>query len=71
MFSTGIAAVAEAEGTGFNERYDRLLRDTGLMMVEELGRRHLGVELDKPAFWQAAVRRAISDVDAFEALCAR
>lgn len=71
LFSTGIAAVAEAEGPGFHERYDRLLRDTGLMTVEELGRRHLGVDLDKPAFWQAAVRRATADVDAFEALCAR
>jgi len=71
LFSTGIAAVAEAEGPSFHERYDRLLRDTGLMTVEELGRRHLGVALDKPAFWQAAVKRATDDVAAFEALCRR
>ncbi|CAI6038906.1 M3 family oligoendopeptidase [Cohnella sp. JJ-181] len=71
LFSTGIAAVAEAEGPGFHARYDRLLRDTGLMTVEELGRRHLGVALDKPEFWQAAVKRATDDVAAFEALCAR
>ncbi|MEK0315360.1 M3 family oligoendopeptidase [Cohnella sp. 56] len=71
LFSTGIAAVAEAEGAGFHERYDRLLRDTGLMTVEELGRRHLGVALDRPEFWTAAVKRATGDVEAFEALSAR
>lgn len=71
LFSTGIAAVAEAEGGAFHERYDRLLRDTGLMTVEELGKRHLGVDLAKPEFWQAAVKRATADVTAYEALAAR
>lgn len=68
LFSTGIGAVAEAEGPSFASRYDDLLRDTGLMTVEELASRHLGVDLRKPDFWQAAVRRAVADVDRFEQL---
>ncbi|WP_019005591.1 M3 family oligoendopeptidase [Cohnella laeviribosi] len=68
LFSTGIAAVAEAEGPSFARRYDDLLRDTGRMTVEELGSRHLGVRLDRPEFWRAAVDRAVADVDTFVAL---
>ncbi|WP_080834122.1 M3 family oligoendopeptidase [Cohnella massiliensis] len=68
LFSTGIAAVAEAEGPSFAKRYDLLLRDTGRMTVEQLGSRHLGVRLDEPEFWKAAVERAVADVDEFCAL---
>jgi pepF/M3 family oligoendopeptidase len=69
LFSAGLLAVAEQEGPAFRDRYDRLLRDTGLMSVEELASRHLGVSLSKPDFWKAAVSRVTSDVDKFEALC--
>ncbi|WP_123039409.1 M3 family oligoendopeptidase [Cohnella candidum] len=68
LFSTGILAAAEKEGEGFAERYDALLRDTGVMTVEELASRHLGVRLDEPEFWRAAVARAVSDVALFEEL---
>ncbi|MCC3377492.1 M3 family oligoendopeptidase [Cohnella sp. REN36] len=68
LFSTGLVSVAEAEGKGFAAKYDSLLRDTGLMTVEELGSRHLGIALDKPDFWRAAVARATADVEAFAAL---
>lgn len=68
LFSTGILAAAEKEGEGFAERYDALLRDTGVMTVEELASRHLGVRLDEPEFWRAAVARAVSDVAPFEEL---
>jgi oligoendopeptidase F len=66
LFSTGLLAVAEKEGDGFHRRYDALLRDTGVMTVEELASRHLGVSLEEPAFWKAAVARAVSDVERFE-----
>jgi oligoendopeptidase F len=68
LFSTGLMAVAEKEGEGFHERYDALLRDTGVMSVEDLAMRHLGVSLDRPDFWRSAVARAVSDVDLFERL---
>lgn len=71
LFSTGIGAVAAAEGKSFAGKYDALLRDTGLMTVEELASRHLGADLRRPDFWQAAVRRAVSDIDEFERLAAR
>ncbi len=69
LFSTGLAAVAAKEGEAFAERYDALLRDTAVMTVEELALRHLGVRLDEPEFWNDAVAKAVSDVDAFAALC--
>ncbi|CAM3847954.1 M3 family oligoendopeptidase [Cohnella lubricantis] len=70
LFSTGIGAVAAAEGKSFAGKYDALLRDTGLMTVEELASRHLGVDLRRPDFWQAAVKRAVSDIGQFEQLAA-
>ncbi|WP_342780060.1 M3 family oligoendopeptidase [Cohnella terricola] len=69
LFSTGLVAVAEREGDSFRSRYDDLLRDTGVMTVEQLASRHLGVELDRPDFWEAAVARAVADVEAFAELC--
>ncbi len=68
LFSTGLMAVAEQEGPGFEARYDALLRDTGRMTVEELARLHLGVRLDEPSFWRSAVARVVSDVEPFETL---
>jgi pepF/M3 family oligoendopeptidase len=68
LFSTGLVAIAEQEGRKFSQRYDHLLRDTGVMYVEELGMRHLGVRLDEPDFWRGAVARAVADVNSFEKL---
>src|SRR5690606_41605183 len=59
---------AEAEGKNFEERYMRLLRDTGAMPVEELAKRHLGVDLKKPEFWRRAVALALEDTEEFLAL---
>jgi len=69
LFSTGLVAVAEREGASFNKRYDQLLRDTGVMTVEQLAKHHLGVALDQPQFWQDAVARVVADVEAFAELC--
>ena len=38
------------------------------MTCEELARRHLGVDLGQPEFWQAAVARPLSRVDEFASL---
>ncbi|WP_172255417.1 M3 family oligoendopeptidase [Saccharibacillus deserti] len=65
LFSTGIYAQAQREGTGFAEKYDALLLDTGRMAVEELAAKHLGVDLTKADFWQAAVDVSVSDVRTF------
>ena len=47
------------------QRYDALLRDTGSMSVEDLARKHLGVNLSKPEFWKSACDRLLGDVDMF------
>ena len=42
-----------------------LLRDTGSMDTEALARKHLGVDLTRPAFWEETVDAAIKDVGEF------
>ncbi|RAP77056.1 M3 family oligoendopeptidase [Paenibacillus montanisoli] len=68
LFSCGIYAQANKEGEAFADRYVALLRDTGLMTVEDLAQKHLGVRLDGPDFWREAVQLALADVDEFLAL---
>jgi oligoendopeptidase F len=69
LFSTGLVAVADREGEDFQARYDRLLSDTGVMTVEQLGSHHLGMDLSRPDFWRDAVTRAVEDVEQFAKLC--
>jgi oligoendopeptidase F len=68
LFSAGIYAKAQEVGPAFEDQYVSLLRDTGSMTVEELARKHLGVDLTQPDFWQSAVDMAIEDVKQFMAL---
>ncbi|WP_090797526.1 M3 family oligoendopeptidase [Paenibacillus sp. GP183] len=68
LFSAGIYAKAQEAGPAFEDQYISLLRDTGSMTVEELARKHLGVDLTQPDFWQSAVDMAIEDVKQFMAL---
>ena len=65
LFSNGLSARARAEGPGFAAAYARLLRDTGSMTCEELAHRHLGEDLTRPAFWEAAVDRVLEVVPRF------
>ncbi|MBY6278208.1 M3 family oligoendopeptidase [Symbiobacterium thermophilum] len=68
LFSSGVYARALEEGPAFAQRYVDLLRDTGRMRVEDLAAKHLGVDLTKPDFWQAAVDVSVADVRQFLAL---
>ncbi len=65
LFSAGVYARAREEGTGFAKSYRELLLDTPRMTVEDLARKHLGVDLTKPDFWEAAVQLAVDDVQEF------
>ena len=65
LFSTGIYARAMEEGETFAAKYDALLRDTGRMTVEELAKKHLGVDLTQPDFWQSAIDVTLADVKQF------
>ncbi|WP_041707326.1 M3 family oligoendopeptidase [Alicyclobacillus acidocaldarius] len=65
LFSSGIHAMAAAEGKTFSRRYVELLRDTGRMRVEDLAQKHIGADLTKPDFWQSAIDFALRDLDVF------
>lgn len=65
MFSTGLYRLALQEGPSFADKYDSLLRDTGVMTLEDLVLRHLGVDLTKPDFWQGAVDLIVEDINEF------
>lgn len=68
LFSTGLFAMAEGEGAGFEQRYIALLRDTGRMTVEQLARRHLGADIARPEFWDASLQAVQRDVNQFVSL---
>jgi len=65
LFSNGLSARARSEGPGFAAAYARLLQDTGTMTCEELAQRHLGEDLTRPSFWEAAVDRVLEVVPRF------
>lgn len=69
LFSLGIYAQAKTQ-SDFEDRYIALLRDTANMSTEALAAKHLGVDLTKPAFWQAGVALIKRDIDEFMALSA-
>nr|TXF86888.1 M3 family oligoendopeptidase [Alkalicoccus halolimnae] len=65
LFSMGIYAKAVEEGEEFEEKYIKLLRDTGRLDVETLAEKHLGVDLTQPEFWQDAIDFLKKDVETF------
>ncbi len=71
LFSAGLYARAREDGSGFAKNYRELLLDTPRMTVEDLARKHLGVDLTKPDFWEAAVQLAVDDVEEFLRLTAQ
>jgi oligoendopeptidase F len=65
LFSAGVYRQALQEGSAFREKYAALLRDTGRMQVEDLAKKHLGVDLTTPDFWEDCVDFVMSDLDEF------
>ncbi|KOP66559.1 oligoendopeptidase [Bacillus sp. FJAT-18019] len=65
MFSTGLYVRALEEGPVFAEKYDALLRDTGVMSVENLAKKHLNVDLTERDFWQSAANACVDDIKQF------
>lgn len=65
LFSLGIYANALKEPAGFEEKYIALLKDTGSMKVEDLAKKHLGVDLKTRDFWEEAVNACMEDVEEF------
>lgn len=65
LFSLGIYAYANEQGSSFEQEYIDLLRDTASMTTEELAQKHLGVDLTKPDFWQAGINMVLEDIQNF------
>ena len=70
LFSLGVYLRRAEMGSDFYSRYVELLRDTGRTSAEVLARRHLGVNLEEPAFWRDTIARMAPRVDSFEQLVA-
>lgn len=65
LFSQGIYEWALSDPKAFQGRYLELLRDTGVMPVAQLARKHFGEDVADLAFWRRAVERAVAPVKAF------
>lgn len=65
LFSAGVYSWAKEAGSEFEDRYAGLLRDTGRMRVEDLAKKHIGVDLTKSAFWQDAIDSVLRDLPEF------
>ncbi|MGM0218805.1 M3 family oligoendopeptidase [Enterococcus sp. AZ126] len=65
LFSMGIYAYANKQGSDFEDQYIALLRDTASMTSEDLAKKHLNIDLTKPDFWQAGIDQVIKDVNEF------
>jgi pepF/M3 family oligoendopeptidase len=64
LMSNGLYAMAKKDPK-FGEKFDAFLGDTAQMTVEELGKKHLKVDLTKPDFWQNSLSILVKDVEAF------
>jgi oligoendopeptidase F len=68
LFSLGIFARAREEGSAFVPRYVELLMLTGSDSAENVARRALGVDLERPDFWNASIDLIAADLVQLEAL---
>ena len=68
LFSLGIFARFLKEGPEFLPRYEELLRLTGSASAEEVAMQSLGVDLEKPEFWNASIDLIAQDWKAFQDL---
>ena len=64
LFSSGIYAKAQTT-TNFEDQYIALLVDTANMSTEDLAKKHLGVDLSQPDFWQQGIDLAAKDAQTF------
>ncbi|MDN3439712.1 M3 family oligoendopeptidase [Planococcus sp. APC 3900] len=68
LFSLSVYAKAIEEGTGFEEKYMALLRDTAVMSAEDLAMKHLGEDITQQAFWEKGIALCVQDAEEFISL---
>jgi len=71
LFSQAVYHRVKADRGAFVKRYKALLRDTGSMDTEALAKKHLGVDLTRPEFWEETVDAVLEDVDRFVQLATK
>lgn len=54
LFSNGVYALSKSQTSGFEERYDDLLRNSGRMTLEQLAQTYLDIDISTSAFWDAS-----------------
>lgn len=68
LFSLGIYAQKDKQGSGFVDLYHSILKNTGRMTVEQVIQKHFGQDISKPAFWQASINIVADAVREYEKL---
>lgn len=68
LFAGGVYDRSRKDGASFADKYRAMLADSGAMSTEEVAKKHLGVDLTTPEFWNSAVERVLSDIEPFVTL---
>ena len=68
LFSLSLYARRESLGKDFAQTYVNILRDTGRMTAEDLIKKHLGEDIEDPAFWRKAIAVVNQKIEKFEKL---
>lgn len=63
LFSAGLYALGMEKGEMTAAQYADFLQDTGCMNMEELARKHLGVDLTDERFWLQSLDVLVRDVE--------
>ncbi|MCB1046171.1 MAG: oligoendopeptidase F [Calditrichaeota bacterium] len=71
LYSLTVLNQRERLGEGFFAAYSGLLMDTGRMTVEDLSRKHLGMDVRRREFWQGALEHLETQVNHAEGALAR
>ena len=65
LFSTGIYALSRTKGSEFNQNYDELLKYSGSLSIEDLGKKYLDQDLTSEAFWNQSMQPLMTAIDEF------
>ncbi|GAB5412387.1 MAG: M3 family oligoendopeptidase [Chlamydiales bacterium] len=65
LLSAGIFERIKNDPAAFESTYIPLLHDSGMMTSEDLLKKHLAVDIEKPEFWQESVNAILKDVEEF------
>ncbi|MBA2174232.1 M3 family oligoendopeptidase [Halobacillus locisalis] len=65
LFSNGIYALSLTKGSEFGQNYDELLKHSGSLSMEELGKKYLDQDLTSEAFWNQSMQPLMTAIDEF------